>query len=326
MSLKDMVHNKRSKLEDVIPLTQPYTIFLDPCGACNLKCVFCPCNTSQEKKAERHKIMSFDLFLKIVEDLKEFPEKIKVIYLYSYGEPLLHPRICEMITLLKESNVCEEVRLTTNALLLTHDLSERLANSGVDIVRLSLYGKNAEDYKEFCQVDMDYEKFIEELRYFYKMACGKTKFHVKGTTAFLKTEEDLKWFAKTFEEYSDYRTIEAIVNLWSDFNTEITSEKVDLNQLYENIQICSSSFAYMGIHSNGVVSPCCMDWKFDVSYGDVTEHSLLEIWNSDTLRTFQLSLLKKEKGLYPFCDVCNYRIIDNIDEVADTLIQRLEGS
>lgn len=90
---KDVPHNKRTPLGDVVPLPQPYVLYIDPCGACNLTCTFCPCNTVKENQAERHKMMSFELFQKIVEDLKGFPEKVKVVCLFCYGEPLINPRI-----------------------------------------------------------------------------------------------------------------------------------------------------------------------------------------------------------------------------------------
>lgn len=34
--------NARNILSEVVPLDTPYVLFLDPCGACNFKCKFCP--------------------------------------------------------------------------------------------------------------------------------------------------------------------------------------------------------------------------------------------------------------------------------------------
>lgn len=59
--------NKKSplnKLYNMIPLQTPYMLYIDPCGACNLKCSFCPCNTESYKAKERHKIMDMNLFKK----------------------------------------------------------------------------------------------------------------------------------------------------------------------------------------------------------------------------------------------------------------------
>lgn len=45
MQIKEIV-NKRTPLETVVPLEAPYILYIDPCGACNFKCSFCPCNNS----------------------------------------------------------------------------------------------------------------------------------------------------------------------------------------------------------------------------------------------------------------------------------------
>ena len=38
--------HEREKLEEIVPRSAPFVIYLDPCGACNFKCNFCPCNIS----------------------------------------------------------------------------------------------------------------------------------------------------------------------------------------------------------------------------------------------------------------------------------------
>ena len=63
---------KRASLDEVVPRSAPFVVYLDPCGACNFKCGFCPCNRSDMLKTERHQIMDWGLFEKILEDLKQF--------------------------------------------------------------------------------------------------------------------------------------------------------------------------------------------------------------------------------------------------------------
>lgn len=88
MPEKNVIRNERHLLEEVVPLETPYIIYIYPSGACNFKCNFCPCNTSDYMAKERHKIMDMATFKKIVEDLKDFPQKIRVVYLFAFGEPL----------------------------------------------------------------------------------------------------------------------------------------------------------------------------------------------------------------------------------------------
>ena len=81
-------YNQRTRLETVIPLSTPYILFVDPSSACNLKCSFCPCGGAHSElwTEEKHRsvgIMDMNLFRKVIDDCAGFPEKIKVLRLYS---------------------------------------------------------------------------------------------------------------------------------------------------------------------------------------------------------------------------------------------------
>ena len=114
--------NKRTPLELVVPLSTPFIIFIDPCGACNFRCNFCPCNNSEYKKKERHKMMPLPVFKQIVDDIGNFNQKVKVIYLYGFGEPLLNRHLIKMAKYLKNSQVCHEIRIVTNGSMLTPEI------------------------------------------------------------------------------------------------------------------------------------------------------------------------------------------------------------
>lgn len=70
--------NARTILSEVVPLDTPYVLFLDPGGACNFRCSFCPCNRGDFRNQERHAVMSMELFHRILDDIEGFPSQIKV--------------------------------------------------------------------------------------------------------------------------------------------------------------------------------------------------------------------------------------------------------
>lgn len=63
---------------------------------------------------------------------------------------------------------------------------------------------------------------------------------------------------------------------------------------------CVSIFSAVEINSNGDMSPC-RDYH-DFVVGNVKEHSITELWNSEPYRLFRKSLT--EKGLMPVCTRC----------------------
>lgn len=327
MKKKDTSYTQRVKLEEVVPLETPYVINIDPCGACNLTCNFCPCNTVKENSFERHKMMSLDTFKKIVDDLKQFKTKIKRIHVSGFGEPLLNKNIAQMVRYLKDANVCDEIIIITNGLLLNKNLSDSLVESGLDYLRISLNGLTTTEYKESCNVNINIDKFFDEIKYFYDVSRGKTKLGIKGTTAFLDNDEKKEKFDSLFDNISDYLIIHDIYNQWSEFELETSKDdaKVDYFNWMDKEKICTSALISMTIHSNGDISPCCIDWKLAVTYGNVNDYSVKDLWNGERLKKIRLTLLKKQKGVIPFCDNCDVRNIDDINDVADIIVDRLEN-
>jgi len=323
---KREIKQVRARLEDIVPRSAPFVIYLDPCGACNFKCSFCPCNIAGERAAERHMVMSWELFEKILADLKTFDGQVSVINLYGFGEPLLNPRLTDMVKALKENHCCREVRVTTNASLLTEEKSRALIDAGVDLVRVSVEAVSSVGYQKLCGVRIDFAQIVRNIETFYRIAVrggGTSKISAKIVSASLKTEEDRKQFAEIFEPITDFYYIEEIEPIWSEFREMIIPPDGHTERCYqaeERREICSMPFTDMCIHSNGIVGACCSDWKFATQYGDVTKEHLSEIWNGKRHREFQCALLSRKP--IPFCADCMRKPPDRIEE-PERLIKKI---
>ncbi len=93
----DLTNNK-IKLSARIPLSTPFGLFIDPTNICNFRCSFCTRNQDDfSKYAGNYRHMSLHLFKKLIDDLKDFSEKLKVLRLYYLGEPLLCPDFLSML-------------------------------------------------------------------------------------------------------------------------------------------------------------------------------------------------------------------------------------
>ncbi len=276
--------------------------------------------------------MDFDLFQKIVDDMGEFEEPVKVVYLYGFGEPLLNKDFFKMARYLKEKNVCREIRLYTNGALLSPDMNQKLVDCGIDLIRISLEGLNSEDYKRICGVKIDFEELVRNIAdLFEKSRGGRCEISVKIANASVKTEEEAEKFYDIFEPISDYRFIEDIVEEWPEFEEIILPEGTviaDDNWIWKKkdrkgYSICTYCLTNMVIHANGYVVVCAGDWKFGTKYGDVHENSLKELWESRKLREFQLMHLEGRRDEIPLCRNCICSGYDNVDDVADIIIEKL---
>ena len=258
--------NARNILSEVVPLDTPYVLFLDPCGACNFKCKFCPCNNSDYLSQQRHEVMDMELFQKILADIEEFPQQIKVINLYGFGEPLLHRNYVEMAKEIKDRNLCRELRCTTNGYMLSPELNRKLVSTGIDMIRISVEALTNEDYGDICDVSMDFNKFVENIRDLYEVSRGtNTKVSVKILNVALRDEKDAEHFYDIFEPISDYTYIQDTTQAWAEFEAYVPKgnyEAGNIGDMMDEDKICSFSLTNMAIHSNGSVGVCPQDWKF----------------------------------------------------------------
>ena len=122
----------RTPLQDVLPLETPMVLFVDPSSACNFQCTFCPTG-DRELISATHRYqgrMDYNLFTKIIDDLAEFPEPIKVLRLYKDGEPFLNRDLGRMIAYARESTNVLYIDTTTNASLLTPARSAEVIDAG----------------------------------------------------------------------------------------------------------------------------------------------------------------------------------------------------
>jgi MoaA/NifB/PqqE/SkfB family radical SAM enzyme len=161
----------RTKLETVIPLSVPFIILVDPSDKCNIRCKFCPTGDLALMKSTpgRHfGFMDFDLYKKIIKDICEFGEPIRVLRLYKEGEPLLHPRFSEMVSYARNTGCSDRIDTTTNGILLTPEKSEKIIKAGLTRLNVSIYGMNQEQYLEFSRFKADIPKIVANVRHFYE--------------------------------------------------------------------------------------------------------------------------------------------------------------
>ncbi len=322
------VRHERTPLETVVPLKAPYVLFIDPCGACNFSCNFCPCNISNYRREERHAVMPLELFREIIDDVSTFPEQVKVIYLFGFGEPLLHKDFFDMAKYAREKNACRELRVVTNGSLLSPEVNQQIVDSGIDLVRISVEALDAKGYQDVCSYQIDYDHFLDNIRDLHERGKGKTKVAAKIVNATLKSDEDVKRFFSIFEPITDFTFVEDIVAGWPEFDEcvipdDSTIESNNWIWKRENYQRCSFPLTMMMVHSCGVVSPCPNDWKMSIPLGDVHKDKLTKIWNSEKLKQFRLLQLETDRSNIPVCKNCVCCAYDNIDPIADVLAKRI---
>ncbi len=99
---------------------------------CNAACRYCPTGTG--KLPQRDRLMDMTTF-EAVSDI--FPY-VNYVHLQGWGEPFLHPDFFRMVAAVKA--VAVPVGATTNGVLMTDDLMERIIAAELDVLTFSLAG------------------------------------------------------------------------------------------------------------------------------------------------------------------------------------------
>jgi len=272
-------------------------------------------------------MMSWELFSKVIRDLNDFQGLVKAIDLFGMGEPLLNPRIADMICSLKNLKGSPEVRIITNASLLNETMSRKLIDAGLDRITISVEGLSDEAYQKFCGVNIEFNNIVKNVEAFYKLSRGTAaRIAVKVISASLDGKTGVQDFYRIFSPISDYHSIEEIQETWPEF--EAIKPGVSEDNEYEYVTsnarcyqpgtsrggICSFPFTDMIIRANGAVCACCVDWKFATQYGDVNQERLTEIWNGKKHIEFQLAHLNGSIPKDSFCGGCRRLPPDKIED------------
>lgn len=322
--------SNRTKLEEVIPLKTPLELQLAVASTCNYRCIYCPMSNQQLLKQAKVKkgIMDYALFTKIIDDLDEFPGKIKTLRLMREGEPFLNKRLADMIRYAKKKQPFVKVDTFTNGSLLTPELSDEIIAAGLDKIFISIQGMNAKAYKRISGVDMDFDRYIENIIYFcaHRQNC---KVYMKVPDIGVTKSEEKEFFA-LFDKYADELFVEKIFSAWPNFDVSHLQNDDQIGYYGQPksdkpIIVCTLPFYDLTVDYKGIVTSCSIDWEEKTNMGDVKKQSLFEIWNGHTFNEFRRMQLRGERYQHPLCGTCKsleYCNPDVIDAYAAELLKR----
>lgn len=330
--IKPIFGMERVKLAEVVPLDTPFTLFIFPTTFCNFKCKYCGHSLGLEKMKEQYgfvpQMMDMDTFQRVIDQASRFPKKLKMVSLTGQGEPLLNPDLPKMIAATKQSGIADRIEMISNASLLTNEKSLALVDAGLDILRISLQGLSREKYNETCGVDLDFERFMNNIRFFYqhKKQC---KLFVKVLDATLDQGDDQRFY-KMFGDICDRMYIEQCKPVYDGVRYDHVTTTTDrYGRQHEQRDVCPLCFFMLSVFPDGDVEPCDTIYK-PVVLGNVHQETLTDIWSGQKLRDFQILHLEKNRCLNAKCSVCCApndvsQPEDVLDAAAEYLLSKFRG-
>lgn len=312
---------KRTPLGQVLPLDTPYVVQIFPIYACNFRCNYCIFSIAGNKRGfiSDQVAMSLSLLKKAIRDMTSFPKKIKVLRFVGIGEPLLHKNIVEMIEFAAESQVADTIELLTNGALLTRQISDRLLKGGLNRLVVSIQGTSSAKYKQVSNVDINFDSFLDNLRYFNENR-GKTQFYIKTVDSALDDADDEQKFYDLFGDLCETIAVEHTVPIHSGvaYDAILQNNERALTQFgipITDVPICPQPFFTMQINPDGNVVPC-FSFEYPEIIANCHDRSVFDIWNGKEFNRFRRKMLdgkEKASSVCINCDIIKYRFFPEDD-------------
>ncbi|MCE5331534.1 MAG: SPASM domain-containing protein [Bacteroidales bacterium] len=273
-------------------------VYIEITNSCNFDCSFC------FKTARSTRFMSPDEFRVIVTKIRPFTD---YVYLHVLGEPLLHPGFEEILSIAGDVNL--NVNITTNGGLIARK-KEILLRQAVRQVNISLH-----DAEENIQSEK-WGDYLDSIFDYVLVAAGKTYINLRLWNSGVETSSGFNCFCLEKIALKFDKNIEELYLKGKDTGIKLANhiflqhaprfEWPDGERTRsENARTCYALRDQIAILVDGTVVPCCLDADGAMTLGNIFEHDLNLIFNSERAQKIRNGFLNSQIT-EPFCRTCGF--------------------
>lgn len=290
---KDRIAARRRRT--VLSSVPRVQLFLEITNACNGRCATC---LNRSMKRPRG-VMAFDLFRRLVDESLD-TLYLDTVHLYGVGETFLAPRAMDYLDYAVAR--CHERGIRT--CLITN--GERVTDipAGISVLDISFNAGRKETYERITGISFD--RTVENLRRLHRAGRldARSRIHM---LVFEDNREEVEDFKRLFSFTG--------AELMLAYKYDNQCGKIEDKTLpeyrpavgWETARIpCHYVRDVINVAWNGDVILCPHDFEGEVTYGNVAEASLVEIWESERHRAVLAAHARRRfEGL---CARCNFNL------------------
>jgi MoaA/NifB/PqqE/SkfB family radical SAM enzyme len=257
----------------------PEVVLIDNTSACNLRCSMCDhVNIRKHRKIEK---MPWDLYTRIIDEIAAERPTARIWQIF-YGDPFLLLDMPQRIRYSKEKG-CTDVVLNTNGVLMSPEKALPLIQAGLDAMYVGVDAANAETYDKI-RVGGDFQRTVNNVLAYRdllrELGHPRQQLYVQFVVSDLNEHET--------DQFRDF---------WTDNGVNVKIRPrvswaglIDAPNLLPNDQItrkpCYWLMRTINICTDGRVAFCSADPHCRVPCGNVREHSIRTLWNTQ-LKTYR---------------------------------------
>lgn len=284
--------------EGLEPRAFPACLNIEVTSVCNYRCVMCyQIDKEFTKKSNGYMgSMNFELFKRIIDDAEG---NVEAVTIASRGEPLLCKNLQQMLDYC--GNKFLDLKLNTNASLLTAEKSRMLLGSGINTLVFSIDSADPQTYEKI-RVNGSFDKVKANLETFEEIRRNEFPNKNLGVRLSGVKLNDSQTHDKLVEIFGSSVDEVALVPYqpWERAYDNLTS--------YNQTQPCSEMYRNMYIWWDGKVNPCDFDYKSTLSVGAIDvrgdENQIAAIWSNSKYQELRETHLARKRRSISICSAC----------------------
>ena len=320
-----LLNRLEARQRKVNPRSYPIALQLEPTIHCQLDCPLCPRMKATKDMEPGH--MKWSDYEKL---MSELGPKLIAISFWQWGEPLLYPRITEMIKLAKKYGIM--TMISTNAQVDPDEFDiKSLFAAGLDLLIISMDGLLQETYQQFrksgrvSKVIEFTEAAVECKR---ELNTGHPLINLR-IIATRENEHEIDQVREIAGEMGvDVFSVKS-VSIYEDAdpdnpslpeNMELRSfqyqGKESAEEYRELPNLCYKPWSWPTLRYDGTLLACECDHASSRVLGNVFEAgSFREVWTGSKAQELRCEFPGNGKITVEFCQQCRYKMDDAIREI-----------
>lgn len=293
---KKLVKDKAMRVAEITP-DFPSRINIESTNRCNLRCNMCPRKDLTRPEGD----ISMELYDKLVREIsRHAPAEVR---LHKDGEPLMAPHIFELIDHIRTVAPSTLLNVDTNALLLDEEKANKILDSKLKVLLLSVNAATPETYKK-VRGSTKYDQVISNIERFLALRAERGYVWPRVKVQLIVMEETKDEIAMFKEKWAPHDVEVLLIPAinWGGHRPEVKS----LMQMPKRRYPCGFLFNSFSINFDGKVSFCNVDYNHLGIIGDVNHQTIEEIWKGPEFERYRQLHKQGRFGEIDLCRDCNY--------------------
>jgi len=283
--------------DDYKVLDFPKMVVLATTYVCNALCPGCAFTNSDIRESyDDTKFMQEDTFKKIADEVGKEKAWLR---LSGGGEPLIHPKILDMVKYAKDKDC--KVGLINNGSMMTEDIASILLDLEIDMIEFSVDAADAQTY-DIVRKGLSFEKLLKNVKTTFDLRNKKKSKTKILASAVNQKGVDIDAVEEFWLPHVDLFQKRKFLT-WGINDLEQSADTTPYLPVEDRIP-CPIIFDRLLIDSRGRAMFCIHDIAGKTDMGNIHDQSIKSIWSSEDFNKIRQAHLNCKGDQIDICKNC----------------------